>query len=110
MPVMLRTATITAATTTPNVFNGSTFEYARFRQLLSMGIVANDATITVLVNVGADVVAEEHIPKLASVQPVIPDDFYYQDIAEQGDRIVLQARNSDAADHTVRAVCIITGA
>lgn len=109
MPVLLRETVFGAAGTNPNVNSGSIFETARRRQVLSMGIVATVTANFVGINVGPDVVAEEHPPYvLANVYPAIPDQFYYTDVAEIGDRIVIFVRATVAV--TYRSVVIMADA
>jgi len=102
----MRTTTFGAAGSNSNVNSGSIFETARRRWVLSMGIVQTVTANFAGINVGPDVVAEEHEPEvLAAVYPVIPDDFYYTDIAEIGDKVVMFVRATVAV--TFRSVVII---
>lgn len=108
MPAMIKQVTVAATSTNPNLFTGSTFEYARVRQVVSLGITAAATGMFITFNVGADVVAEEFEPPIDTVYPVIPDRFYLQDVAEQGDRYALSARNSTGAGIINRAIAILT--
>lgn len=65
------------------------------------GVTANFA----LINVGADVVAEEFEPPVLTTYPLIPDMFYFTDVAEVGDRIVIALRATVAV--TFRSIVII---
>lgn len=106
MPTLMRTTTFAAAGNNANVNAGSIFETARRRWVLSMGIVQTVTANFCGINVGPDVVAEEHEPKvLAAIYPIIPDDFYYTDIAEVGDKVVMFVRATVAV--TFRSVVII---
>lgn len=106
MPTLMRTTTFGGAGSNSNVNAGSIFETARRRWVLSMGIVQTVTANFAGINVGPDVVAEEHEPKvLAAIYPVIPDDFYYTDIAEVGDKVVMFVRATVAV--TFRSVVII---
>lgn len=106
MPTLMRTTTFGAAGSNANVNSGSIFETARRRWVLSMGIVQTVTANFCGINVGPDVVAEEHEPKvLATIYPIIPDDFYYTDIAEIGDKVVMFVRATVAV--TFRSVVII---
>lgn len=108
MPSILRTVSVAANSVNPNLFTGSAFEYARTRQVISFGVsqaaTGNFATL----NVGSDVVVEEFEPPILTRYPIIPDEFYAQDLAEQGDRLVLSVRNSTGGALVNRAVAIIT--
>lgn len=109
MPTMMRTTTFAAAGTNPNVNNGSIFETARQRQVLSMSIVQTVTANFAGINVGPDVVAEEFEPPvLAAVYGSIPDLFYFTDVAEVGDRIVIFVRATVAVVY--RSVVIIANA
>jgi len=108
VPVLLRETVFGAAGVNANVNTGSIFETARRRQVLSMGIVASVTANFAGINVGPDVVAEEHPPFVLTTYPVIPDQFYYTDVAEIGDRIVMFVRATVAV--TYRSVVIIADA
>lgn len=110
MPTIVRQTTVAATSVNPNVLSGSAFEYARTRAILSMGLTQAATGNFALFNVGADVVAEEFEPPIATVYPIIPDDFYFQDVAEQGDRIVVAVRNSTAGGVINRCIVIVTNA
>lgn len=105
MPTMMRTTTFGAAGTNPNVFNGSIFETARRRQALTLGVVQSVTANFAGFNVGPDVVAEEFEPFVLGTYPVIPDHFYFTDVAEVGDRIVGFVRATVAVVY--RSVAII---
>lgn len=121
MGVIVRSADIAAAGVNANIWAGSVFEYARSNGLLSIGIVQPEAAaagpaagLLATINVGADVVAEEF--PLASADPailgrnapMIPDDFYFQDAAAQGDRIVTSIRNPTGGALAFYGVAIFT--
>ena len=108
MPSMIKQTSIAANSTNPNLFTGSTFEYARVRQVVSLGVTAAATGLFCTFNVGADVVVEEFEPPIETLYPVIPDRFYAQDVAEQGDRYVLAVRNSTGGAIIARAVAILT--
>jgi hypothetical protein len=105
---MVRTTVFAAAGTNPNVNNGSIFETARRRQVLSMAIVQSVTANFGGINVGPDVVAEEFEPPVLTTYPLIPDMFYFTDIAEIGDRIVMFVRATVAV--TYRSITIIADA
>lgn len=110
MPTIVRTTSTAAAGATPNLNAGSAFEYARRRAILSVGLTQSATGQFALINVGSDVVAEEFEPPIATVYPIIPDDFYFQDVAEQGDRIVIAVRNPTGGALTTRSITIVTNA
>jgi len=105
MPTLMRTTTFAAAGANANVNAGSIFETARRRWVLSMGIVQSVTANFAGINVGPDVVAEEHEPFVLGTYPIVPDHFYYTDIAEIGDKVVMFVRATVAAVY--RSVVII---
>lgn len=109
MPSIIRQVSVAANSVDPNLFNGSTFEYARQRSVLSFGVTQAATGNFSTLNVGSDVVVEEFEAPILTRYPIIPDEFYAQDVAEQGDRIVLAIRNSTGAAVINRAIVIITG-
>lgn len=108
MPTLMRETAFAAAGSNPNLNSGSIFETARRRQVLSMGVVQSVTANFALINVGPDVVAEEFAPPVLTTYPVIPDMFYFTDVAETGDRIVIAARATVAV--TYRTIVIIADA
>lgn len=108
MPTMMRETVFAAAGSNPNAFNGSIFETARRRQVLSLAIVQSVTANFAGLNVGPDVVAEEFSPPVLAAYPVIPDGFYFTDVAEVGDRIVNFLRATVAV--TFRSICIVADA
>src|SRR5688572_20610474 len=92
MPTLMRTTTFAAAGSNPNVNTGSIFETARRRQALTMAIVQSVTASFAGINIGPDVVAEEHEPHVLGSYALIPDHFFYTDVAEIGDRIVMFVR------------------
>ena len=105
MHTLMRTTVFGAAGSNANVNAGSIFETARRRWVLSMGIVQSVANNFAGINVGPDVVSEEHEPFVLGTYPIVPDHFYYTDIAEVGDKVVMFVRATVAA--TYRSVVII---
>lgn len=110
MPTIVRETSVAANASNPNLLAGSAFEYARRRAILSVGLTQAATGMFALINVGSDVVAEEFSPPIATVYPIIPDDFYFQDVAEMGDRIVVAVRNSTGGALVNRVIAIITNA
>lgn len=107
MPQIIREFAFGAAGSNANIFSGSAFEYVRQNAVLSMAVVQSVTANFVTVNVGSDVIAEEHGPMVLGTLPIIPDHFYYQDVAAAMDRLVMALRATVAV--TYRAVALITG-
>jgi hypothetical protein len=121
MGVIVRTADVAAAGVNANIWAGSVFEYARSNGLLSIGLIQPEAVVAgpmagllATINVGADVVAEEFVipsvdPAIAGMNaPMIPDHFWFQDAAAQGDRIVTSVRNPTAGALAFSGIAIFT--
>ena len=108
MPVIQAEVTVAANSTNSNIFNGSAFEYARGRTLMSLGFTAAATGILVTVQSGADVILEESAAAIQARFPIIPDEMYYNDVMEQFDRLRVQARNSTGAGIVVRGLAQLT--
>lgn len=108
MPTIVRETTFGAAGSNANVNTGSVFETARRRQVLSMAVVTTVAANLALLNVGADVVAEEFVVPVLATYPIVPDFFWFTDLAEVGDRIVIAVRATVATVY--RTIVIIADA
>lgn len=121
MGVIVRSADVAAGVVNANIWAGSVFEYARSNGLLSIGVIQPETVaagpaggLLATINVGADVVAEEFpIPTVDPTvsgrnAPIIPDDFWFQDAAAQGDRIVTSVRNPTAGALAFSGVAIFT--
>lgn len=104
MPVISRETTVAANTTIDNLLAGSAFEFARGPQLVSLGVTAAATGTFVTFTSGADVVLEESAPAVATRYPIIPDEFYFSDVAAPGDRYVLRVRNTTGGGIIVRAI------
>lgn len=104
MPVIQREVSLAANTTLDNLLSGSAFEFARGPQLVSLGITASATGTFVTFTSGADVVLEESPPIVQTRYPIIPDEFFYTDVAAPGDRYVIRVRNTTAGAITVRAI------
>lgn len=108
MPVIMREVSVAAGAVNENVLAGSAFEFARQNSLVSIGINQSATGGFATINSGADVVAEEFSPPIDTVYPVIPDAFYFSDVAAAGDRLVVRYRNPTGGALTVRLVCQVT--
>lgn len=102
MSVILNTTSIAAGATNPNVISGSAFEFARQRQIVSIGTAQSATGMFVTLQSGSDIIAEEFEPPILTRYPIIPDEMYFSDVMEVGDRLVIRARNPTAGALTLR--------
>jgi hypothetical protein len=103
MPVMQKETSVGAGATV-SIFSGSSFEFARSRMVASIGITAAATGSFVTINSGADVIVEEFAPAIATRYPIIPDEMYYNDLLEAGDRLVVSVRNPSGGAIIHRAI------
>lgn len=108
MPAIQSEQSVAGNSTNPNLFNGSAFEYARGRQLLSLGVTAAATGTLVTIQSGADVILEESATYIATQFPIIPDQMFYNDVMEQFDRLRVQIRNSTGGAIVARAIALLT--
>lgn len=98
MPIIQNQLSIAAAGSSNNLLSGSAFEFARSAQLVSIGVACTAPGGFIGITVGADLVLEDTPPVVIAAAtnggyPIIPDQMYYNDVAQPGDRIVIRARN-----------------
>lgn len=104
MPMILKEVTIAANTTNDNVLAGSAFEFARGRGVVSMGICAAATGVVCNLQAGGDIVAEAFTLPILTRYPIVPDEMYFTEVVEMGDRIVQRAQNTTGAGIIVRSV------
>lgn len=104
MPMIMREDSIAANTTNQNVIAGSAFEFARGRGVLSIGVAGSATGLVDNLQAGADIVAEAFAVPILTRYPIIPDEMYFTDVVEQGDRIVIRSQNTTGGALTHRAV------
>jgi hypothetical protein len=93
MSVIQNQVSIAAAGSNNNLLSGSAFEFARTRQLVSIGVTASVTGGFIGITVGSDLVLEDTPPYVSAAYPIIPDQMFYNDVAQPGDRLVIRARN-----------------
>ena len=108
MPVMQKEVSIPANAVVENILSGSAFEFARANALMVAGVNAAATGVFVTIQTGADIVLEESPAKISTSFPVIPDEFYYADVAAAGDRLVIRCRNSTGGALVVKAIVQLT--
>lgn len=104
MPVIQIETSVAAGDVNNNLVAGSAYEFARTRQIVSIGLVQSATGGFAIIQSGSDVIAEEFSPAIKTTFPIIPDEMYYTDVMEAGDRLVLRYRNPTAGALTVRAI------
>jgi hypothetical protein len=108
VPVILKESSVAAGVTLDNLVAGSSFEFARTRQIVSVGVAQSVTGGFITINSGSDVVLERSSPPIKTVYPIIPDDMYFTDVMEQGDRLVISCANPTAGAIIFRGVVQIT--
>ena len=104
MPMIMIEQSIAAGGVNTNLVAGSAFEFARSRQVVSMGLSQAATGMFATLQAGADVIAEEFSPPILTRYPIIPDEMYFTDVMEQGDRLVMRVRNPTGGAIIARAV------
>lgn len=108
MPVIQKTDTIATTVTLENALSGSAFEFARTNQLVSIGVVSDTAGTFATITNGSDILLEESEVAVKATYPVIPDEMYYNDVATQGDRLVIRLRNPTAGNVVFKTIVQVT--
>lgn len=108
MPVIQRAESIAAGGSSNNLFAGSAFEFARRRSVVSIGLVQSATGMFATISSGADIIAEEFEPQIKTSFPIIPDEMYYTDVMEPGDRLVARVRNPTGGALIARTIAQIT--
>lgn len=106
MPALQFEGTIAANTTNANVFSGSAFEFARTRQVVSIGITAAATGTLSTITSGSDVILEESATFIKTQFPIVPDEMFYNDIMEVGDRLRVSIRNGTGAGIVARSIAL----
>lgn len=103
MPMIMVETSVAAGAVNNNIVSGSAFEFARQRQVVSIGVVQSATGGFATIQAGADIVAEEFSVPILTTYPIIPDNMYFTDLMEAGDRLVIRYRNPTGGALTVRA-------
>lgn len=108
MPVIQIEVSVAAGASNSNIVSGSAFEFARQRCAASIGITAAATGSFVGITAGADVILEESAPYVATLFPIVPDQLYYNDILEQGDRLRIAVRNGSGGAIVHRCIALLS--
>lgn len=109
MPVISKTSTIALNAPYANVIAGSLYEFARENQVVSVGVAQSATGLFDTIQSGSDVVAEEFEPAILTRYPIIPDEMYFTDVMQPGDRLSINVRNSTGGALTHRTVAQFSG-
>lgn len=93
MPVIQFETSLLTATNNNNFINGSNYEFARARQVASIGVVASATGTFIGIQSGSDTILEESPPMVLGTMPIVPDHMFYNDVMEMGDRLKISGRN-----------------
>lgn len=104
MPMIMKEVIVGTGATNENLISGSAFEFARGRGVVSMGISGAAAGLVANLQAGADIIAEAFAVPVLTRYPIVPDEMYFTDVVEQGDRIVQRVQNPTAGAIVARSV------
>lgn len=104
MSMIMNTTSVAAGAVNPNVIAGDPFEFARTRQILSIGVAQSATGMFVSLMSGAEIIAAEFEPPILTIYPRIPDEMYFTDPMDVGDRLTVRARNPTGGALTLRTV------
>ncbi len=104
MPMIMVEVDVVAGAVNPNLYTGSAFEFARSRGVVSLGVAQSATGAFCTLQAGADIIAEEFSMPILTRFPIIPDEMYFTDVVEQGDRLVARVRNPTAGTLVMRSV------
>lgn len=103
-PMILREISIPANTVNENLLAGSAFEFASAPGVVSIGIAAAATGVVANIQAGRDIIAEAFPLPILARYPIIPDEFYFSEAVQQGDRIVERCQNTTAGAIVTRSV------
>lgn len=104
MPMIMVETSIAAGAVNNNIYAGSAFEFSRGRNIVSIGIAQSATGMFGTLQAGSDIIVEEFSLPILTRFPIIPDEMYFTDVMENGDRLVGRVRNPTAGALTVRSV------
>ena len=108
MPMIMVETSVAAGAVNNNLVSGSAFEFSRVQSVVSVGLVQSATGGFATIQAGSDIIAEEFSVPILTTYPIIPDNMYFTDVMQAGDRLVLRYRNPTGGALTARAVVQMT--
>lgn len=108
--MIVRETPIAATSTNANVLSGSQFALLTEPSVISVGLTAAATGTLCTINCGNRIISEAFPPPVATVMPIIPDNFFFTFPGLPGETIQIQAQNTTGAPVTVRSVVQIASA
>ena len=108
--MIVKETSIALTSTTANILAGSQFALLTEPSVISVGVTGNVTGLLVTINCGNRIIAESFAPPVATVMPVIPDNFFFTFPGLPGETIQITVQNTTGAGITVRAVVQIATA
>lgn len=107
MPALQFEGSLGAGVTNGNVFSGSAFEFARQRQIVSIGVTAAATGTFTAITSGSDVILEDSATFIKTQFPIVPDEMFYNDVMEAGDRLRVSIRNPSGGAIVCRSIALM---
>lgn len=108
MPIKRVEVSVPANDQIDNVLAGSIYEFLPWDAQIAFANNAAATGLQITISTGTDLIQEEAPPNVATVFPKINEDFDLTDVAPQGERIVIKARNTTGAPIILRSSTIFT--
>lgn len=107
MSGVIQKETSVAAGATADLFSDSAFLYPQRRAVVSIGLLASATGAFITIYSGGRLVLEESEPKVGTAMPNTDEDFFYNFVAEPGERLTVSFRNPTGGALTAYAVAQI---
>lgn len=104
----IRTSQSLAANATAFPLQGNQYEYMQYPGRVEFAIIAAAAGVQATVFSGSDVLQQSSPVSVKTTPPVYPDDFLLDDVADAGERLSIEVRNTTGAAIVVDTVTRIT--
>jgi len=108
VPMIMVETSVAAGAVNNNLVAGSAFEFAKVQSVVSVGLVQSVTGGFGTIQAGSEILAAEFSVPILTSYPIIPDNMYFTDVMQAGDRLVLRYRNPTGGAITARAVVQMT--